>query len=116
MVMSLLAALTFVLGTRWDAYDPVFGIGAVVFMALNALAAVYPLYRFPRKNPFNTYVLGMLVRLAAIGMALTVLISQAGLTRGGLMAVTVTAMISFLAYQAVEIGHFVRHPESFQSR
>lgn len=114
--MSLLAAVTLVLGSRWHVYDSAFGIGAVVFMALNALAAVYPLYRFPRKNPFNTYILGMLARLAVIGMALTILITQAGLTRGGLMAVTATAMISFLAYQAVEIGHFLRHPESFQSR
>jgi hypothetical protein len=71
MVMALLAVAAGVLSLKMETYPMVFGIGAVCFMALNALGALYPLYHFKgNKNPFNIYLMGMIVRLGVVGIAL----------------------------------------------
>ena len=114
--MVLLAVAAGILSSRWEGYPVGFATGAVVFMALNALAALYPLYRFRGKwNPFNVYLMGMVVRMAVIGVALIGVILAGGLSQSALLALTLTAMISFIAYLAVEIHHFLRHNASLMS-
>jgi hypothetical protein len=113
--MLLLCVATVALASRHGLYHWSMGIGAVVFMAANALGAVYPLYRFRGRNPFNIYIIGMLTRLGLIGALLTVLITRPGLSKETLLALTLTGMASFVAYLAVEIRHFLRN-ETFQAR
>jgi hypothetical protein len=116
LVMVLLAAIAGMLSSRWEGYPVTFATGAVVFMALNALAAIYPLYRFRGKmNPFNVYLMGMMVRMAVIGAVLIGVILAGGLSQSALLALTLTAMVSFIAYLAVEIHHFLRHNASLMS-
>ncbi|MDB5051280.1 MAG: hypothetical protein JWO30_4351 [Fibrobacteres bacterium] len=116
LVMVLLAVAAGLVSSRIEGYPVAFATGAVVFMALNALAAIYPLYRFRGKmNPFNVYVAGMVVRMAIIGMVLIAVILAGGLSQSALLAVTLTAMVSFVAYLAVEIHHFLRHNASLMS-
>jgi len=115
MVMVLLALAAGAVSFRVRGYPAAFGTGAVVFMALNALAALYPLYRFKGKNPLNIYMIGMIVRLLVIGIALIVMMVKGGLSQASLLAVTLTAMVSFVAYLAVEIHHFLHHNVSLLS-
>lgn len=84
-------------------------------MALNALAALFPLYVLRKKNPFNVYLWGMLIRLGFIGAVFIAFITHTELSQDKLLALTFTAMFSFIVYLAVEIRHFLRHPESFQA-
>jgi hypothetical protein len=117
LVMVLLSVAAGLLSFRVDGYPAAFGTGAVVFMALNALAAMYPLYRFRGKgNPLNVYMLGMLVRMAVIGAALILVIVLGGLSKNALLAVTLTAMFSFIAYLVVEIHHFLRNNASLMGQ
>ena len=114
--MVLLSLAAGALSFQVDGYPAAFGTGAVVFMGLNALAALYPLYRFRAiGNPFNVYLAGMVVRMAVIGIALIAVITLSSLTQNALLAVTLTAMVSFVAYLAVEVHHFLRHPDTFTS-
>ena len=113
--MVLLALAAGAVSFRFEGYPAIFGTGAVAFMALNALGALYPLYRFQGKNPLNIYMVGMIVRLGVIGLALIVVMAKAGLSEGELLALTLTAMISFIAYLGVEIHHFLRHNASLLS-
>ena len=113
MVMLALAAGA--VSFRVKGYPAAFGTGAVVFMALNALAALYPLYHFKGKNPLNIYMIGMIVRLAVIGLVLIVTMVKGGLSQAALLAVTLTAMVSFVAYLAVEVHHFLRHNVTLMS-
>ena len=114
--MVLLSVAASLLSSRMEGYPVAFATGAVVFMALNALAAIYPLYRFRGKgNPLNVYMLGMVVRMAVIGIALILVILLGGLSQNALLALTLTAMVSFVAYLAVEIHHFLRHNASLMS-
>jgi hypothetical protein len=116
LVMVLLAAIAGLVASRLEGYPIAFATGAVVFMAVNALAAIYPLYRFRGKmNPFNVYLLGMVIRMAVIGMVLIGVILLGGLRQSALLALTLTAMVSFIAYLAVEIHHFLRHNASLMS-
>lgn len=115
LVMALLALAAGAVSFRVKGYPAAFGTGAIVFMALNALAALYPLYRFKGKNPLNIYMVGMIVRLVVIGLVLIVLMVKGGLSQDALLAVTLTAMISFVAYLAVEVHHFLRHNASLLS-
>ena len=113
LVMVLLSLAAGLLSFRLEGYPAAFGTGAVVFMALNALAAIYPLYKFKGKsNPFNVYLMGMVVRMGLIGMVLILVITLGGLDQAALLSVTLTAMVSFIAYLAVEIHHFLRHNAS----
>lgn len=114
MILLALAALG--IAPAVEGYPSLLGIGAVAFMALNALAALYPLYRFKGKNPLNIYMVGMIVRLAVIGLALIALLVRGGLSESALLAVTLTAMVSFVAYLGVEIHHFLRHNASLLSQ
>ncbi len=114
--MALLSVAAGLLSTRLQSYPAAFATGAVVFMALNALAALYPLYHFRgKKNPFNLYLMGMVVRMAIVGFALILVITLGGLDKAALLAITLTGMISFLAYLVVEIHHFVHHNASLMS-
>jgi hypothetical protein len=114
--MALLSVAAGVLSTKMASYPAAFATGAVVFMALNALAALYPLYHFRgKKNPFNIYLLGMVIRLAVVGMALILVITLGGLDKAALLAITLTGMVSFIAYLVVEIHHFVHHNASLMS-
>ena len=113
--MVLLALTAGAVSFRVKGYPAAFGTGAVVFMALNALAALYPLYRFKGKNPFNIYMIGMIVRLALIGLVLIIVMAKAGLSQTALLAVTLSAMVSFVAYLAVEVHHFLRHNATLMS-
>ena len=116
LVMVLLAVAAGLLSTRLKGYPLAFATGAVVFMAFNALAAIYPLYRFRGKlNPFNVYMMGMVIRMAIIGMVLIGVILAGGLSQSALLSLTLTAMVSFIAYLAVEIHHFLRHNASLMS-
>lgn len=109
--MVLLCAAAAALSTRLDGYPLSLALAAVVFMALNALGAVYPLYlNRGRKNPFNVYIGGMVVRMAVIGASLIAVIVLTRLSKAALLSLTCTAMASFLAYLAVEIRHFMRNP------
>lgn len=115
--MVLLAIAAGLLSFRMDGYPVAFATGAVFFMALNAVAAVYPLYRFRGKgNPLNVYMLGMMIRMAVIGVALILVITLSSLSRNALLAFTITAMFSFVAYLTVEIHHFLRHNASLMSQ
>lgn len=116
IVMILLALAALGIAPAVEGYPSLLGIGAVAFMALNALAALYPLYRFKGKNPLNIYMVGMIVRLAVIGLALIALLVRGGLSESALLAVTLTAMVSFVAYLGVEIHHFLRHNASLLSQ
>lgn len=107
MVVLSLAAV--VMAYKLDLYHWSLGLGVVVFMGLNALAAVYPLYRFPGKNPFNVYLGSMVVRLAVIGTVLILIISLGDLSTPHLLSMTLTAMASFVAYLSVEVKHFLSH-------
>ncbi len=85
-------------------------------MALNALGALYPLYLFRgKKNPFNLYILGMIIRLALVGVSFILLISLSGLNKASLLAITLTGMVSFIAYLGVEVHHFIHHNASLMS-
>ena len=66
-------------------------------------------------NPFNVYLMSMVVRMAVIGMVLIAVILIGGLKQSALLALTMTAMVSFIAYLAVEIHHFLRHNASLMS-
>lgn len=116
VVMALLSVAAGLLSTRLQSYPAAFATGAVVFMALNAWAALYPLYHFRgKKNPFNVYLMGMVVRMAVVGCALILVITMGGLDKAALLAITLTGMFSFLAYLVVEIHHFVHHNASLMS-
>ena len=108
MVLLALAARGVAFGVT--EYPTGMAIGAVAFMALNALAALYPLYLFKDKNPLNVYMMGMVARLAVIGLILIALLVRTSLSQDQLLAVTLTAMVSFVAYLGVEIQHFLRNP------
>ena len=110
---TVLALGAFFLSLKLPGYPRFFGVIAVCLMAINALSSIYPLYALRGKNPFNVYLWGMLIRLALIGVAFITLVVKSRLTQGGLLAVTFTALFSFVVYLAVEIRHFLRHPESF---
>ena len=115
--MALLSIAVLLLPAGMDGYPSGFGMGAIVFMALNALAAVYPLYRFKGQgNPLNVYMLGMMIRMGIIGAALVLVITLGGLSRNALLAFTLTAMFSFIAYLAVEIHHFIRNNASLMGQ
>lgn len=114
--MALLSVAAGLFATKFSFYPAAFGTGAVMFMALNALAALYPLYLFKgKKNPFNVYILGMMVRLLIIGITLILTLFFGGLDKSSLLAITLTGMLSFLAYLAVEIHHFIHHNASLMS-
>ncbi len=114
--MAFLTGLVALVSTKINLYPITFGTGVVVLMALNALAAMYPLYYFRgKKNPFNVYILGMIVRLGIVGMCLILVITLGGLEQAALLAITLTGMFSFMAFLAVEIHHFLQHNASFMS-
>jgi hypothetical protein len=116
LVMALLCAASAILSFRMDGYPLVFGLSAIIFMGLNAIGAVYPLYiNKGKKNPFNVYLGGMIVRLALIGFALILIIQLTSLSKGALMSLTFTAMISFVAYLAMEVRHFIRNPSGLMT-
>jgi hypothetical protein len=116
IVMVMLSVAAGILSSRLEGFPIALATGAVVFMALNALGAIYPLYRFKgKKNPFNIYLMGMIVRMALIGFTLIAVILVGGLSQNALLALTLTAMVSFVAYLAVEIHHFLRHNASLMS-
>ncbi len=117
LVMVLLAVAAGAVSFRLETYPIAFATGAVVFMAINALGAIYPLYFFRGKgNPLNVYMVGMIVRLGLIGVVLIAVIVKGGLSQNALLAMTLTAMVSFIAYLGVEIHHFLRHTASLMSR
>jgi hypothetical protein len=115
VVAVFLSVITWILAFRLGGYSPMLAVAVVFFMTLNALGAVYPLYRLRTKNPFNVYILGMLIRMAVIGVVWTLFLGQEGISQKTLLAVILTAMFSFVAFLTVEIRHFMRHPENFQS-
>lgn len=111
--MVLLALAAGAIARKVDGFTPAFAAGTVIFMALNALAALYPLYRFRgRGNPFNIYLAGMVVRMAVIGVVLIAIILGTGLGQNALLAIALTGMGSFVAYLCVEIHHLLRHNAS----
>lgn len=115
--MALLSIVAILLPFGLKGYPTAFGMGAVVFMACNALAAVYPLYRFRGQgNPLNVYMLGMMIRMGVIGVVLVLVITLGGLSQNALLAFTITAMFSFIAYLAVEIHHFLRNNASLMGQ
>ena len=114
--MALLSVAAGLLSFKLQSFPVPFATGVVVFMALNALAALYPLYHFRgKKNPFNLYLMGMVVRLGVVGAALILVITLGGLDKAALLAITLTGMVSFLAYLVVEIHHFIHHNASLMS-
>ena len=114
--MFALSVAAGLLSFKLQIYPIAFATGVVVFMALNAWAALYPLYHFRgRKNPFNVYLMGMVIRLAVVGVALILLITLGNLDKATLLSLTLTGMVSFIAYLMVEIHHFVRHNDSLMS-
>lgn len=107
LVMALLSTTAVIMAQQLDLYHWSVGLGVVVFMGINAIGAIYPLYRFPSHNPFNVYLGSMVVRLAVIGAALIILISAGDLSMPHLLSMTLTAMLSFVAYLGVEVRHFL---------
>jgi hypothetical protein len=61
-------------------------------------------------------MLGMVVRMGVIGVALILVITLGGLSQNALLAITLTAMVSFIAYLAVEIHHFLSHNASLMGQ
>jgi hypothetical protein len=108
MVLLALVVQGVALGVK--GYPTGLGMGAVALMGLNALAALYPLYLFKGKNPLNIYMVGMVIRLAVIGLILIALLVKTRLPQDQLLAMTLTAMVSYVAYLSVEIHHFLRNP------
>ncbi len=114
--MAFLTGLVGLVSTKIHPYPIAFATGVVVLMALNALAALYPLYYFRgKKNPFNVYVMGMMVRLAFVGLSLILVITLGGLEKSAVLAITLTGMFSFIAFLGVEIHHFLHHNDSLMS-
>lgn len=114
--MALLSLAAVGMAHKLELYPWSLGLGVVVFMGLNAVGAVYPLYRFPARNPFNVYLGSMVVRLGVIGTALILIISLGNFSMPILLSMTLTAMASFVAYLAVEIKHFLNHTAFSTSR
>lgn len=107
--MALLSMAAVGMAHKLDLYHWSLGLGVVVFMGVNALAAVYPLYRFPGRNPFNVYLGSMVIRLGIIGTGLILVITLGNLSMPHLLSMTLTAMASFVAYLAVEVRHFLNN-------
>jgi hypothetical protein len=105
--MAALAAASVAAAAGLDLYHPALGLAVVAFMALNAIGAVWPLHRFPGTNPLAVYLGGMVVRLGIIGAALVSVVLFSDLDQASLLAMTLTAMASFVAYMAVEVKHFL---------
>lgn len=114
--MALLSLAAVGMAHKLDLYHWTVGLGVVIFMGINALAAVYPLYRFPGRNPLNVYLGGMVLRLGVIGTTLILIISLSDLSKPHLLSMTLTAMASFIAYLAVEVSHFLNNNAFFASR
>ena len=114
MVFLGLASLGLALG--FNAYHPVLGLGAVLLMGLNALAAVYPLHHLRGKDPFRVYLAGMLIRLALIGAAFSAVVALGGLSKSAVLAATLTGMIAYFACLIFEIRHFLTLNAFFASR
>jgi hypothetical protein len=116
LVMAALSVAAGLLSLKLQAYPTAFATGVVVFMALNAIGALYPLYHFKgKKNPFNIYLMGMVVRLGLVGLGLILVITLGGLDKAALLSITLTGMVSFIAYLMVEIHHFIHHNASLMS-
>lgn len=114
--MALLSVAAGLLSLKLQSYPTAFATGVVFFMALNAIGALYPLYWFKgKKNPFNIYLMGMVVRLLVVGIALIIVITIGGLDKAALLSITLTGMVSFIAYLMVEIHHFIHHNKSLMS-
>lgn len=114
--MALLSVAAVLMSLKLDAYPTAFATGVVFFMAANALAAIYPLYLFRgKKNPFNVYLMGMVIRLAVVGAALILVITLGDLNKAALLSITLTGMLSFIAYLMVEIHHFIHHNAGLMS-
>lgn len=116
MVMVLLSMAAVGMALKLDLYHWSLGVATVVFMGLNAIFAIYPLYRFKSRNPISVYLGGMVVRLGVMGAVLILVILAGGLDRNDLLAMTLTAMGSFLAYLAVELRHFLNNNAFLASR
>ena len=115
LVMVLLSLAAVTMAKQLDLYHWSLGLGVVVFMGVNALGAVYPLYRFPGRNPFNVYLGSMVLRLGIIGTALILVISLGNLSMPNLLSMTLTAMASYVAYLAIEVRHFLTQNAAFLS-
>lgn len=107
LVMVTLSIAALAMAYKLELYHWSLGLGVVVFMGINALGAVYPLYRFPGSNPFNVYLGSMVLRLGIIGTALILVITLGNLSMPHLLSMTLTAMASYVAYLAVEVRHFL---------
>lgn len=116
LVMVLLSLAAIGLAYKLDLYHWSLGLGVVLFMGVNALGAVWPLYRYPTQNPFTVYLGGMALRLAIIGTALILIITLGNLSMPHLLAMTLTAMASYVAYLSVEVRHFLNHTAFTKSR
>lgn len=116
MVMVLLSMAAVGMALKLDLYPWSLGVATVVFMGLNAIFAIYPLYRFRGRNPINVYLGGMVVRLGVIGTVLILVVLVGDLERNHLLAMTLTAMGSFIAYLAVELRHFLNNNAFLASR
>lgn len=105
--MIVLAIASVAAAAGFDLYHPALGLAVVAFMGLNAVGAVWPLHRFPRSNPLTVYMGGMVLRLGIIGAVLISVVLFSDLGQDSLLAMTLTAMASFIAYLAVEVRHFL---------
>jgi hypothetical protein len=102
------AAPSVITGYRFD-----IGLMAVVLMALNALGAIGPLvYRQgknPASNPMGTYMLSMLVRMAAIGAFTIALVLQPSFGMSEALSFVLTAMVGFVVFTGLEVRLLIRH-------
>lgn len=89
------------------------GLMAIALMALNALGAIGPLvYRQgknPSANPMGTYMLFMLVRMAAVGAFTIALVLQPSFGMSEALSFVMTAMVGFVVFTGLEVRLLIRH-------
>ncbi len=83
------------------------GAAVIALMAANALVTVLPIHLFPNKNMLLVYLASMAVRVVFVAAALVAILILVELPTAGRMGVSLTAMVAFVAFQVVEIRHFL---------
>ena len=83
-------------------------LAGLTLMALNALAAVAILHLPGQKDPIRTTVTSLTTRLLALGAIMLAGMQFLKPTQAEAFSFVFTAMAGYVAFQALEIRHFIR--------
>jgi len=92
------------------------GLIGLGLMAANVLGAVAPLHIFNSANPIHIYLVSLIVRMVLVALFMLGLILRGPHTRIELASFLLTAMLSFIAFQVIEIRHLTRHQQALFQR